>query len=74
MINHKEEEMVSDVFMICNAYESGVGKGFNNPKGTEGKEHKNPYKSNCSEYEAWTLGIKQGIKLYWESKNESEKS
>lgn len=48
--------MVSEVFMICDAYESGVGKGL------EGREEfrKAPYKEGTPEAEAYETGYEFG--------------
>lgn len=52
--------MPSTVYMICNAYESGYGKG------QDGMNVTNPYKKgkrgsvDGSCYEAWDIGYKAG--------------
>ena len=47
--------MVSKVYMICNAYESGYGHGL------DGKDdYCNPYKEGTEEYEAYAIGRDQG--------------
>jgi len=46
---------VSEVFIICNAYESGVGNGYRSTGAI------NPYGKNTNEHEAYELGYMQGI-------------
>jgi len=46
---------VSEVFTICNAYESGVGNGYRSTG------HINPYGKNTDEHEAYELGYTQGL-------------
>ena len=46
--------MVSDVYIICMAYESGVGHGFQNDNLI------NPYKEGTDPYEAYEYGVAEG--------------
>lgn len=47
--------MVSKVYMICNAYESGYGHGL------DGKDtYCNPYKEGTEEHEAYSIGRREG--------------
>ena len=46
---------VSKIFMICNAYESGVGHGMKN----DGLE--NPYIPGSDEHEAYDIGYQEGV-------------
>jgi len=55
--------MISKVFIICSAYESGVGHGF------ELDELPNPYKKNTDEHEAYDLGYKEGISQRYAMEN-----
>jgi len=47
---------VSKVFMICNAYESGIGHGYKSTGVI------NPHRGNTDEYEAFEIGYVKGIK------------
>ena len=59
--------MPSKMYMICNSYESGFGKGL------DGVNVTNPYKKgekdslNRDCYEAWDIGYKEGQKRFKES-------
>lgn len=44
---------VTRVYRICNAYESGVGKGWQG-------EPDNPRMEGTEEYEAWDIGFEAG--------------
>lgn len=47
--------MVSKVYMICNAYESGYGHGL------DGKDdYPNPYSEGTEEHEAYAIGRREG--------------
>lgn len=47
--------MVSKVYMICSAYESGYGHGL------DGKDdYCNPYKEGTEEHEAYAIGRREG--------------
>ena len=46
--------MVSKVYMICNAYESGIGHGL------QQDGMKNPYSVGSDEREAWGIGYQEG--------------
>lgn len=50
--------MVSEVYMICHAYEAGVGKG------RDGSPDRNPYPNdggiNSKCHEAWGYGYAEG--------------
>lgn len=49
--------MVSKVYMICNAYESGYGHGL------DGKDdYCNPYREGTDEHEAYAIGRAEGAK------------
>ena len=49
--------MVSKVYMICNAYESGYGHGL------DGKDdYCNPYREGTDEHEAYAIGRTEGAK------------
>jgi len=48
--------MISRVFMICDAYEAGYGKGLDK------RECGNPYKEGTESHEAWTIGYTLGYK------------
>ena len=49
--------MVSKVYMICNAYESGYGHGL------DGKDdYCNPYREGIDEHEAYAIGRTEGAK------------
>ena len=49
--------MVSTVYMICNAYESGYGHGL------DGKDdYCNPYREGTDEHEAYAIGRTEGAK------------
>ena len=49
--------MVSKVYMICNAYESGYGHGL------DGKDdYCNPFKEGTDEHEAYSVGRDAGAK------------
>ena len=47
---------VSKVFMICNAYESGIGHGYKSTGVIS------PHRGNTDEYEAFEIGYVKGIK------------
>lgn len=47
--------MVSEVFKICNAYESGYGDG------QQGEEGKNAYPEGSKEHEAYQIGYDAGL-------------
>lgn len=55
---------VSNVFIICEAYESGVGKGAANSKFKEGI-----FVKGTDEQEAYTLGYEFGLKKYNDKKD-----
>ena len=42
------------IYMICVAYESGVGHGMRK------NGYKNPYRAGTEEHEAWGYGYKEG--------------
>lgn len=46
--------MVSKVYMICNAYESGMGHGLQQDRVS------NPYVPRSDESEAWQYGYDEG--------------
>lgn len=48
--------MVSKVYMICFAYEQGMGSGLKR-NGVS-----NPYKPSSDEHEAWGIGYSEGEK------------
>ena len=48
--------MISKVFMICDAYEAGYGKG------QQLRQVENPYLETSECYEAWNIGYKLGSK------------
>lgn len=54
---------ISKVYMICNAYESGVGHGFK----MDGLI--NPHREGTDEYEAYDIGYEAGV----EQRKEKEK-
>lgn len=54
--------MTSKVFMICTAYESGIGQGL------QGRTLTNPYASGTDEHEAWEIGHKLGMQRFEKSK------
>jgi hypothetical protein len=49
--------MVSKVYMICNAYESGYGHGLDGQD-----DYCNPYKESTDEHEAYAIGRDEGSK------------
>jgi len=48
-------KVITDVFMVCNAYESGVGQGMKR------SGYKNPYQPGSDEHEAWKIGYDFGV-------------
>ena len=46
---------VSKVYMICNAYESGVGHGY------QADDVENPYPITSNEFEAFDIGYNEGV-------------
>lgn len=48
---------ISKVFMICVAYEQGVGKGQANSM------DRNPYRDGSEEHEAWGYGYEEGERM-----------
>lgn len=46
--------MITKVFRICDAYESGIGTGL------DGCNLRNPYIEGTDEYEAWDIGYTEG--------------
>lgn len=46
--------MVSKVYMICFAYEQGMGSGL------QRNGVSNPYKPSSEEHEAWAIGYSEG--------------
>jgi len=48
---------ISKVYIICNAYESGVGHGL------QGDNLPNPYDPLSDEYEAYDIGYKEGLEM-----------
>ena len=57
----ESEKVMTEVFMICDAYESGVGKGLQNSKFKSG-----PFEEGSDEQEAYAIGYKLGHKKYTE--------
>jgi len=58
--------MISEVFMVCDAYESGVGKGLRASK------HANPWKEGTEEQEAYKIGYEFGMRKYYETKPDGQ--
>lgn len=48
---------ISKVFMICNAYESGVGHGLQDDKLC------NPFPKDTDEHEAYDIGVEEGFDI-----------
>lgn len=48
---------ISKVFMICVAYEQGVGKG------QDGSKDRNPYAPGTDCHEAWGYGYEEGERM-----------
>lgn len=46
---------ISEVFMICDAYENGIGQGL------EGSQYLNPYDSISKLHEAYKIGFDLGV-------------
>lgn len=46
--------VITPVFIICNAYESGIGHGLQRDQAA------NPYTPGTAEYEAYDIGYEQG--------------
>lgn len=55
---------MNEVYMICDAYEAGYGKGYAFSK------DQNPYKQGSSEWEAWDIGYRNGASQ-WANKLEA---
>ncbi len=58
---------ISKVFMICDAYESGVGHGFG------GNNKGNPYPTGTDDYEAYGYGYERGLENKREMEEEEKK-
>lgn len=56
-------KIVTKVYMICVAYESGVGTGSKSVKNSYYHRGMNPYKPGTEEYEAWFHGFDHGEEI-----------
>ena len=71
MPNLKNDTFNFRVWFICDAYESGIGKGL---KGNEVTVHLNPYatdtETNKDAYYAYNHGYQEGVKRRERTNNE----
>ena len=54
---------ITEVYMVCVAYESGVGTGHKSVKNENYHRDMNPYKPDSKEHEAWYAGFDFGVEL-----------